>query len=75
MKTWWIRRTPDWLDIYFNPSSRLRIQSTSFYWLWISWGYRAEYQFTINRGWLWEGYYPRGKRDFEFLWFAFRKFD
>ena len=68
MRTFFIRRTPQWLDIYFNPGSRLSIRSTDLYLLWISWGYRAEIQFTINRGWCWPRYCDG------FLWFAFRQF-
>ena len=53
MKRFWIRRSDDWLDIYFDSVSKLRIQSTANYLLWISYGWRAEIQFTINRWWLW----------------------
>lgn len=41
------------MDLYFHPTSKLRIQSTEQYLLWISYGFRAEIQFTINRWWKW----------------------
>ena len=58
-----------WRDIYFNPGNRLRIQSDEQYLLWISWGWRAEWQFTINRWWFW----PRIEHG-QFLLFALRHF-
>jgi len=69
LSRFWVRRTPAWLDLYFCAGGRLRIQSTDSYLLWISWGYRAERQFTINRWWSW-----KSPSNGEFWLFAYRVF-
>jgi hypothetical protein len=68
-ENFFIRSGNDWTDLYFNPGSRLRIQSTHDYLLWISWGWKASKQFTINRWWRWKRIVVgRWKSGFHFEW-------
>jgi hypothetical protein len=41
-------------DLYFNPGGRLRISAGGGSWLWIRWGWRAEWQLMLRRAnWEW----------------------
>lgn len=77
-RRFWIRYSRELLDIYFDPGSRLHVMSTDGYLLWISYGWRAERQFTINRWWFWSGpVFARPEhrvRGFQWLLFAYRRF-